>query len=220
MAYYMFMSDMQIPIPPETIDTKIPSKNETIDLLSAGEVNILKFPGLMEMSFDFMLPNTNYPFSDNLLGFRKANYYVSRLEKFKVTKQPFQFIIVRMKPNGSMLGMSNVKVTLEDYVIKDDAKEGFDQYASVQLKMWKDFGTKKLEVKTDKDGNTTGSVVSERATDKVPETTAKAGVGQTLQHMVKSQFGNTDNLFAIAAVNKIAVPAILTAGQIYKMTKG
>lgn len=220
MAYYMFMSDMQIPIPPETIDTKIPSKNETIDLLSAGEVNILKFPGLMEMSFDFMLPNTNYPFSDNLLGFRKANYYVSRLEKFKVTKQPFQFIIVRMKPNGSMLGMSNVKVTLEDYVIKDDAKEGFDQYASVQLKMWKDFGTKKLEVKTDKDGNTTGSVVSERATDKVPETTAKAGVGQTLQHMVKSQFGNTDNLFAIAAVNKIAVPAILTAGQVYKMTKG
>lgn len=216
----MFMSDMQIPIPPETIDTKIPSKNETIDLLSAGEVNILKFPGLMEMSFDFMLPNTNYPFSDNLLGFRKANYYVSRLEKFKVTKQPFQFIIVRMKPNGSMLGMSNVKVTLEDYVIKDDAKEGFDQYASVQLKMWKDFGTKKLEVKTDKDGNTTGSVVSERATDKVPETTAKAGVGQTLQHMVKSQFGNTDNLFAIAAVNKIAVPAILTAGQVYKMTKG
>lgn len=220
MAYYMFMSDMQIPIPPETIDTKIPSKNETIDLLSAGEVNILKFPGLMEMSFDFMLPNTNYPFSDNLLGFRKANYYVSRLEKFKVTKQPFQFIIVRMKANGSMLGMSNVKVTLEDYVIKDDAKEGFDQYASVQLKMWKDFGTKKLEVKTDKDGNTTGSVVSERATDKVPETTAKAGVGQTLQHMVKSQFGNTDNLFAIAAVNKIAVPAILTAGQVYKMTKG
>jgi len=220
MAYYMFMSDMQIPIPPETIDTKIPSKNETIDLLSAGEVNILKFPGLMEMSFDFMLPNTNYPFSDNLLGFRKANYYVSRLEKFKVTKQPFQFIIVRMKPNGFMLGMSNVKVTLEDYVIKDDAKEGFDQYASVQLKMWKDFGTKKLEVKTDKDGSTTGSVVSERATDKVPETTAKAGVGQTLQHMVKSQFGNTDNLFAIAAVNKIAVPAILTAGQVYKMTKG
>lgn len=220
MAYYMFMSDMQIPIPPETIDTKIPSKNETIDLLSAGEVNILKSPGLMEMSFDFMLPNTNYPFSDNLLGFRKANYYVSRLEKFKVSKQPFQFIIVRMKPNGSMLGMSNVKVTLEDYVIKDDAKEGFDQYASVQLKMWKDFGTKKLEVKTDKDGNTTGSVVSERATDKVPETRAKAGVGQTLQHMIKSQFGNTDNLFAIAAVNKIAVPAILTAGQIYKMTKG
>lgn len=216
----MFMSDMQIPINPERITTKIPTKNETIDLLNAGEVNVLRNPGLTEISFNFMLPNSKYPFSDNLLGYRKASYYIDRLEMFKSSKQPFQFIIVRMKPNGDMLGMTNIKVTLEDYTIEDDATEGFDLYASVDLKKWIPYGTKTLEVKTDKDGNTTGTVTSNRPTDKVPSPTAKAGIGQTLQHMVKSQFGNTNNLFAIAAVNKVAVPAILTAGQIYKMSKG
>ena len=40
---------------------------------------------------------------------------------------------------------------------------------------------------------------------------------KTLQQVVKRQLGNTSNLFAIASLNKIAVPAALAAGQVVKL---
>lgn len=51
-----------------------------------------------------------------------------------------------------MLAMTNMKCTLENYVIEEDADNGFDSYASVTLKQWKPWGAKRIEVKTDKDG--------------------------------------------------------------------
>ena len=217
--YYLFLDEMQVPIPPASIDTSISSRNETIDLLTAGEVNIIRSPALTEISFDFLLPNSDYPFNGSMLmRFQKASYYIDRLEQFKVTKQPFQFIVVRMKPSGGMLAMTNIKVTLEEYIIRDDAEEGFDMVAKIKLRRYKDWGAKKIEVKTDKDGNTTGSVTSQRSTTGhfIPER-QKAGIGTTLQQAVKKTFGSTNNLFMIAKLNKIAVPGVLAAGQIIKM---
>lgn len=221
MAYYMFMDDMQIPIPPETITTKIPGRNESVNLLSGGEVNVIRSAGLTEISFDFMIPSSDYPFSDALLGTRSPSYYVDKLERLKTSRQPFQFIVVRMKPGGDMLPMTNVKVTLEEYSLKDDANEGFDMYVSVTMKMYKDWGAKRIEVKTDKDGNTIGEVKQTRSTNghEIADT-AKVREGNTLQQIVKKQFGNTNNLFAIAALNKIAVPAVLATGQLLRMKEG
>ena len=119
-----------------------------------------------------------------------------------------------------MLAMTNMKCTLENYVIEEDADNGFDSYASVTLKQWKPWGAKRIEVKTDKDGTAKGSVKSDRPTaGKVAASTAKVSKGQTLQQIVKKQLGNTDNLFQIAALNKIAVPAILGVGQVVQLKR-
>ena len=222
MAYYIFLDDMQVPVPPEKIQTNIPGRNETIQLLSAGEVNVIRIPGLTEIQFDMMLPNSSYPFDESLMfSGRGASYYVDKLEQLKTGGKPFQFIIVRMKPGGSMLPLTNIKVTLEEYTLTDDVEEGFDMMASVKLKQYKDWGAKKIEVKTDANGNTTGTVKSDRSTTgKTIADTAKVKQGNTLQQIVKKQFGNTNNIFAIGALNKIAVPAALTVGQILRMKKG
>ena len=88
------------------------------------------------------------------------------------------------------------------------------------MKQWKPWGAKRIEVKTDKDGTAKGSVKSDRPTDgKAVASTAKVPKGQTLQQIVKKQLGNTDNLFQIAALNKIAVPAILGVGQIVQLKR-
>ena len=135
MAYYIFLDDMQVSVPPEKIQTLIPSRNETIQLLSAGEVNVIRIPGLTEIQFDMMLPNSSYPFDESLMfSGRGASYYVDKLEQLKTGGKPFQFIIVRMKPGGSMLPLTNIKVTLEEYTLTDDVEEGFDMMASVKLK--------------------------------------------------------------------------------------
>ena len=215
------MGTMQIPIPPKELVTTINGKNETMDLLGKGEVNIIKPAGLTDVAFKFLLPNSDYPFNESMLfKSKKAKYYIDELEKLKTTKTVFQFIVVRMKPNGQMLAMTNMKCTLENYTIEEDADNGFDSYANVSLKQWKPWGAKRIEIKTDKDGVAKGSVKQDRPVDgKVVATQAKASKGQTLQQIVKKQLGNTDNLFQIAALNKIAVPAILGVGQVIQLKK-
>ena len=242
MAYYMYMDTMQIPIPPSSLTTTINNKNSTIDLLGLGEVNVLKSPGLSEISFKMMLPNSEYPFNESMLfKGRKASYYIDKLEELKnggsmlgdlasasgysglagmLDKRKFQFIVVRMKPNGEMLQMSNMKVTLEDYKIIEDAEEGFDAYADITLKQWKDYGTKKVTLQTDQNGNVTGTAEQNRsAGNKLPSATAKVSTKTTLQRLVKKELGNTNNLFRIKALNKIAVPGVLAVGQVLQMHK-
>ena len=216
--YYMYLDRMEIPIPPAEMTTIIAGKNETIDLIGKGEVNIIKPPGLTEVSFKFMLPNSNYPFNQStLFKGRKAKYYLDELEKLK-KKGVIQFIMVRMSPKGSMLGMNNMKCTLEDWTLEDSADEGFDMYANIKLKKWKDWGAKRIEVTTDENGKVTGTVQGDRLTTgkEVPKS-VNSGFGATLQQVVRTQLGNPDNLFAIAALNKIAVPALLTYGQLIKL---
>ena len=216
--YYMYLDRMEIPIPPAEMTTTIAGKNETIDLIGKGEVNIIKPPGLTEVSFKFMLPNSNYPFNQStLFKGRKAKYYIDELKKLK-KKGVIQFIMVRMSPKGSMLGMNNMKCTLEDWNLEDSADEGFDMYANIKLKKWKDWGAKRIEVTTDENGKVIGTVQGDRPTTgkEVPKS-VKSGFGATLQQVVRTQLGNPDNLFAIAALNKIAVPALLTYGQLIKL---
>ena len=216
--YYMYIDRMEIPIPPPEMTTTVSGKNETIDLIGKGEVNILKPAGLTEVSFKFMLPNSNYPFNQStLFKGRKAKYYIDELKKIK-KKGVIQFIMVRMSPKGSMLAMTNMKATLEDWSIEEAAEEGLDMYANVKLKKWKDWGAKRIEVTTDENGKVTGTVQGDRPTTgkEVPKS-VKSGFGATLQQVVRTQLGNPDNLFAIAALNKIAVPALLTYGQLIKL---
>ena len=216
--YYMYLARMEIPIPPAEMTTTIAGKNETIDLIGKGEVNIIKPPGLTEVSFKFMLPNSNYPFNQStLFKGRKAKYYLDELEKLK-KKGVIQFIMLRTSPKGSMLGMNNMKCTFEDWTLEDSADEGFDMYANIKLKKWKDWGAKRIEVTTDENGKVTGTVQGDRPTTgkEVPKS-VKSGFGATLQQVVRTQLGNPDNLFAIAALNKIAVPALLTYGQLIKL---
>lgn len=219
--YYFYLGTMQIPIPPKELTTTINGKNETIDLLGKGEVNIIKPAGLTDIAFKFLLPNSDYPFNESMLfKSKKAKYYIDELEKLKTAKIRFQFIVVRMKPGGQMLAMTNMKCTLENYSIDEDADNGFDSYANISLKQWRDWGAKRIEVKTDKDGTAKGTVKQDRPTDnKAVASTAKVSRGQTLQQIVKKQLGNTENLFQIAALNKIAVPAILGVGQVIQLKR-
>lgn len=216
--YYFFLDNMQIPIPPPELTTSIRGKNETIDLINVGEVNVIKPAGLTEVEFTIMLPNNSYPFNQSLLmKFQKASYYLGRLEKFKQQGKPIQFIVVRMSEKGSMLAMTNMKVTLEEYEIQESHEKGIDMDVQIKLKQWRDYGTKKITVETDQNGQSTGTVSTNRPTDKVTADTAKVKQGSTLQQIVKKELGNTNNLFAIAALNKIAVPAALAVGQVISL---
>lgn len=266
--YYVYLGTMQVPIPPSEMKTKIGSRNKTINLIGKGEANVLRSPALTEISFRFLLPNSKYPFSQQIVrGFVATLFGVANgtapsmlnaLEEMKATYEPFQFIVVRMKPDGSYINSTNMKCTLESYSIEDAASEGCDMYADVTLKKWKDYGTKKLVINTNTDGSQTGTVQKTRSTlgsvalkgalagattgllsgglkgaftgafSGAAQAAVKSGIssyvaknGETLSQGMKRVTGNAASVLSamnVAKANKIAVPGVLTAGQLIKLT--
>ena len=66
-------------------------------------------------------------------------------------KKPFQFIVTRTRPDGTPLFNTNIKVSLEEYEINEDAEEGFDVILSIKLKQYKPYSTKKIKIEKSKD---------------------------------------------------------------------
>jgi len=147
MAYHFYMGKMLCPIAPSKLQLKIGNKNKTITLINEGEVNILKQAGLTDVSFDLLLPNVQYPFAIYRSEFQNAKYFLDELENMKTNKKPFQFIVTRTLPNGKMLFDTNMKVSLESYTIKEDAKSyGMDVMVTIKLKQYRDFSTKTCNI--------------------------------------------------------------------------
>lgn len=227
--YYMYMGQMQIPVPPPELTTRIGSRNKTIELLDKGEVTVIRNPGLAEVSMRFLLPNSMYPFSQQVVRGVAATFLgdsdgsapsmLTSLEEMKVTQEPFQFIVVRMKDNGSYINMMNLKVTLEDYAISEAAVEGYDMYANVKMKAWREYGAKKIKVTTDSEGNKVGTTETTRPTTghDIPKVSFMSKPGETLAQAAKRALGSAASWEQLASINKIAIPAILTAGQVIRV---
>ena len=59
-------------------------------------------------------------------------------EGLKTGKKPFQFIVCRQTPIGKKLLNTNMKVSLEDYKITEEAKNGFDFKVKFNLKQYRE----------------------------------------------------------------------------------
>lgn len=219
MAYHVYLGKMLCPIAPSKLQLKIGNKNKTMTLINEGEVNILKQAGLTDVSFDLLLPNVEYPFATYKSGFKKANYFLDELEKLKIDKKPFQFIVTRRFPNGKMLFDTNMTVGLENYEIKEDANQGFDVVVSIKLRQYKNFGTKTCNV-TFEDTKPKVSVETTRPAETSPapytNKTYTVKKGDCLWNIAKTFYGNGAKYPSIFNVNKgkIKNPNLIYPGQV------
>lgn len=146
MAYDMYLDKMLLPVTPSKLNIKVANKNSTMVLINDGEINVLKKAGLTEVSFTALLPQTKYPFAVYKNGFQKADAFLDQLEAMKVSQKPFQFIVSRRFPQGNKLFDTNLKVSLEDYKIIEDADNGFDVNVEIKLKQYRDYQTKTVAI--------------------------------------------------------------------------
>lgn len=222
MSYYFFIGDTMLPIPPEKMSLKVKGKNKTVTLINEGEVNIIKQTGLSEISFDARLPNKRYPFADydtslsdsltsNFLGnsfsFKKAGYFLEKFESAKNEQYPIRLIICRMSGLFDMLLDTNMLVTLEDYSIEEDAKNGIDVVCPLKFKQYKPYGTKECEVTTDEKGNKTLSVKETRpAIDKQIPAAMKIRNEKSVFEAVKGVSNGSLDWRTVMAINGITNP--------------
>ena len=223
MAYEVYLGNVLCPIAPSKIQTKIKNQNKTMNLINDGEISILKTAGLTEISFDLLLPNVKYPFAVYKSGFVNAKVFLDEFKKMKVEQKVFQFKVIRKFPNGNMLFDTDMRVSLEDYTIKEEAKQGFDIVVSIKLKQFKDYGTKPCKVIFDDETKeTTVSPQTVRETENSPAPsgdTVKTHTvvkGDTLWNIAKKYYGDGSKYTIIADSNgdKIKNPNLIYVGQV------
>lgn len=229
MAYYFFIGDMMLPVPPAKMNVKVNNKNKTINLINEGEVNIIKTQGLTEISFDARLPNQNYPFADydtsfsssltsqltgNNFSFKKADYFLDNFETSKLSNLPVRLIITRMR-NWQLLFDTNMLVTLEDYGIDEDADNGFDLVVPLKFKQYRPYGTKECEVTTDENGVQHISVKETRpAYDKTVPNAYKIRNEQSMWEVCKRVSGGSLDWREVMQKNSITNPLGQMQGKV------
>lgn len=215
MAYYFMLGVVPLPITPGALTIKTPSMNQTINLANEGEINIPKDRGLREISFDFLLPQVQkYPFANYQLGSYTATTMIPLLNMWKQTRLPFQFIVVRTSPKGKILYFTSIKCLIEDYTYEEDAEEhGLDVLCSIELKEYKDYGTKSVKLKEVKnsDGSTTktaSQTTTRSTTGKKIASSTKTTSSDTLPNVSKKVTGTFDYTNDFAIENGIVPPEI------------
>lgn len=219
-GYDFYLDKCLLPITPSKLVVKISNTNKTITMIDDGEINILKKAGLTDIEFECLIPQVQYPFAVYKAGFRQAEFFLDYFESLKTGNRPFQFIVCRRKPTGSRLFDTNIKVSMEDYTITEDAKNGFDIMVKINLKQWKDYGTKTVKISSGT-ANSQASIESQRESNTSPApTTAQTYTvvkGDCLWNIAKKFYGNGSKYTEIYNANKSVIggnPNLIYPGQV------
>ena len=78
--YFAYLDESEIftfPITPGELTISVGSNNKTVTLINEGDINILKSPALVEVSFEARFPMRQYPYA------RKFTNFQTYFDKFK-----------------------------------------------------------------------------------------------------------------------------------------
>lgn len=90
------------PITPPKLDITIGSRNETVELINEGQINLLKSPALADIEFQARFPAREYPYSRYPLDYET---YFAIFRSLKANKIPFRFIMIRTSVYNKYLGV-------------------------------------------------------------------------------------------------------------------
>lgn len=214
--YSFFIDGMELPIAPQKLTVKIKGNNKTLTLINEGDINFLRAPGLTEITFDAVLPMLGqYSFAN---GYRRPDSYLNKLESLMTGKEPFRFLVSRVSPSGRLLYDTNMKVSLENYTVTEDATKGPDVTVSITLKQYISYSTKTVTVvKPKPEKKPVVQQKKKRETSSAPKvTTYTVKSGDCLWNIAKKYYGNGAQYTKIYNANKgkIKNPNLIYPGQV------
>lgn len=214
--YSFFIDGMELPIAPQKLTVKIKGNNKTLTLINEGDINFLRAPGLTEITFDALLPMLGqYSFAN---GYRRPDSYLNKLESLMTDKEPFRFLVSRVSPSGRLLYDTNMKVSLENYTVTEDATKGPDVTVSITLKQYISYSTKTVTVvKPKPEKKPVVQQKKKRETSSAPKVkTYTVKSGDCLWNIAKKYYGNGAQYTKIYNANKgkIKNPNLIYPGQV------
>lgn len=214
--YSFFIDGMELPIAPQKLTVKIKGNNKTLTLINEGDINFLRAPGLTEITFDAVLPMLGqYSFAN---GYRRPDSYLNKLERLMTGKEPFRFLVSRVSPSGRLLYDTNMKVSLENYTVTEDATKGPDVTVSITLKQYISYSTKTVTVvKPKPEKKPVVQQKKKRETSSAPKVkTYTVKSGDCLWNIAKKYYGNGAQYTKIYNANKgkIKNPNLIYPGQV------
>lgn len=227
--YLFFLGVIPLPVTPGALTITTPSLNATKILINDGEINLLKSPGLKEISFDFLLPRQKYPWMNYTVGDDyTAAAYIPVIEQLKKSKVPFQFIVTRVKPDGTPLDFTNITSQIEDFTFEEDADSyGMDVMCQITLKEYKGYGTSSFSILKKVVDIAVGvsATVAVAAATKNRSTASKTipkkytvKKGDTLWNICKKHLGDGQKYKDIAKLNNIKNPDLIYPGQVLRLS--
>lgn len=209
MPYSMYINGVLFPVTPSKITMKVKNQNKTFNLINEGEVNLIKDAGLTDIQIDeLLLPNFRYPFAVYTGVFHRAEYYLKKLDQWKSSNKPVVFLVTRSSPGRKFLLYSTrMNVTIEDYQIIEDVKNGMDVSIKLNMKQYKDWGIKKLVLKKSSSSNSTTkkAVVKKTRSTKEIAKTYIVVKGDCLIKIAKKQLNDSSRWKEIYNLNKSVI---------------
>jgi LysM repeat protein len=219
-GYDFYLKKCLLPIAPEKLSIKINNANSTLTLIDEGQINILKTAELTDIEFECEIPQVKYPFATYKSGFKGASYFLDYFEELKTSKKPFQFIVSRTMPNGKVLFSTNIKVSMEDYKITENAKNGFDLTVKIKLKQYREYSTKTVNIKIAA-SKPKATVTTTRAAETSPAPSSSQTYtvvkGDCLWNIAKKFYGSGAKYTVIYNANKSVIggnPNLIYPGQV------
>ncbi|WP_019849826.1 LysM peptidoglycan-binding domain-containing protein [Desulfitobacterium sp. PCE1] len=119
----------QLPVMPGSIEISKSGNNQTQEIVSLGEINIIKHPQLMEYGFSSIFPAQFYPFVTAQVILQPIEY-VRIIIRWMESKQPIRFIFISDRVD------INTLASIESFDWKEVAGGAGDIEYSIKLKRY------------------------------------------------------------------------------------
>lgn len=216
MNYSVYLDGMLLPVTPALIKIKYKSSNDTMRLIDGGQVTFLRKGEAAAVNFDMLLPRHMYPFCRYESGYIEPEYYIDKLLAIRNGRRPFRFICTRTAGGGTYLKDTNIRVSLEDMNIHEDAEEGADITVSVELREYRHYTASRIVI----ENSVAVAQDNARETDNAPSVTNYTVVkGDCLWNIAKKYLGDGSRWTEIYELNKdqISNPNLIYTGQVLVM---
>ncbi len=212
-----------LPVPPESFNTNVTSKNETVDIVNLGEINIIKDIALRDFSFKILLPKDNTLTIIKESEFKEPVFYLDKFREYKLNKKPVRFFITRLLPSGKEIFKGNLLVSFEDYSVEENAGEEGDFWVEINLKEYREI--RNVITKNTGKRNDKGNVVVNQEIQRTVKERADSYIvkeGDTLWKIAKLELNDGNRYTEIAKLNNITnvnelLYPVLEPGRILKL---
>lgn len=203
MEYWLIYSEeekLRLPVPPASFELQTGNNNTTVNVNSAGEVNIIGKKKLDSLSFSTFFPSKNYTFCQ-YNNFPAPYECVEMLKKWRDSGKPIRIIITDTDINHT--------VSIEGFNYGEKAGSR-DVEFSLSLKEYRFL---KVQSQEKQQSAKTSEKLKDRATTKTVPGEYIVKKGDTLYFIAKDIYQDGNKWRDIANKNGIKDPKSLKVGQ-------